>query len=85
MATSSYCMSLTTLSTPMSKQGIMLVLGTGSVFPRSSIHPKHSCSLPESLDTRVKREPHKMAAQNYMHCRLKNFRPEKNFRDYLQE
>ena len=36
----------------------MLVFGTGSVFPRSSIHPKLLCSLPESLDARVKSDPH---------------------------
>ena len=45
---------------------------TGSVFPRSSIHPKLSCSLPESLDARVKSDPHKMHAQSYMYRRFKN-------------
>ena len=56
------------LSTPMSEQAIMLVLGIGSVFPRSSIYPKHSCSLFESLDhRRVKSDSHKACAHRYMY------------------
>ena len=51
----------------MSKLAIMLVLGTGSVFPQSSIHSKHSCSLPKSLDARVKSDPHKTRAETYMY------------------
>ena len=49
------CASLTMLSIHTSEQAVMLVLGTGSVFLRSSIHPMCSCSLPRSLDhARVK-------------------------------
>ena len=41
-----------------------LVLGRGSVSSKTSIHPKHSCSLPESLDARVKSNPHKTHAKS---------------------
>ena len=44
-------------STPQGEQAILLVLGPGRVFPQSSIHPEHLCSLPERLDPRVKSDP----------------------------
>ena len=36
-------------------------------LPRRSFHPKHSCSLPKSLDARVKSDPHKTCALSYMY------------------
>ena len=34
--------------------------------PQSSIHPKHSCSQPQSLDARVKSHPSKTLAHSYV-------------------